>query len=77
MPPPLRHCNALTLDPLTAGDAAWQELFAAIRAKLAEPPPEGAPRIVDLPYPPNPFLTGREADLFRIHKELHEAPSPR
>jgi hypothetical protein len=74
MPPPLRRWNAHALDPLTADDAAWGSLFAAIRAKLAEPALERPPRIVDLPYPANPFFTGRDDDLVRIHEELHEAP---
>jgi tetratricopeptide (TPR) repeat protein len=74
MPPPLRRWNAYSLNPRTADAAAWQTLFAAIRAKLAEPVPERAPRIVDLPYPANPFFTGCDADLVRIHEELHEAP---
>jgi hypothetical protein len=74
MPPPLRHWKAVALDPLVADDAAWRALLAAIRAKLAEPAPERAPRIVDLPYPANPFFTGRDDDLVRIHEELHAAP---
>jgi hypothetical protein len=73
-PPPLRRWNAVALDPLTAGDAAWETLFAAIRGKLAEPVPAQAPRILDLPYPANPFFMGRDADLVSIHEELHEAP---
>jgi len=74
MPPPLRRWNAHALDPLTADDAAWAALFAAIRAKLAQPVPEQAPRIIDLPYPANPFFTGRDDDLVRVHEELHQAP---
>jgi hypothetical protein len=73
-PPPLRRLNAHTLDPLTADDPTWETLFAAIRVKLSEPVPERSPRIVDLPYPANPFFTGRDADLVRIHEELHAAP---
>ena len=73
-PPPLRKWDIRQLNPRTADDAAWESLFAAIRAKLAEPAPERAPRIVDLPHPANPFFTGRDADLVRIHEELHEAP---
>ncbi len=75
MPPPLRRWNAVALDPLAADDAAWQALLAAIRAKLAEPVPERTPRIVDLPYSDNPFFTGRDDDLVRIHEELHAAPA--
>jgi hypothetical protein len=74
MPPPLRRWNAVALDPLAADDAAWRALLSAIRAKLAEPAPERAPRIVDLPYPANPFFIGRDNDLVRIHEELHAAP---
>jgi hypothetical protein len=37
--------------------------------------PEQAPRIVDLPYRPNPFFTGRDDDLVRIHQDLHGAPT--
>jgi tetratricopeptide (TPR) repeat protein len=74
MPPPLRRWDALTLDPLMADEAAWQKLISAIRSKLAEPAPERAPRIVDLPYPANPFFTGRGDDLVQIHAELHAAP---
>jgi tetratricopeptide (TPR) repeat protein len=73
-PPPLRRWNVVALDPLAADESAWQALLAAIRAKLAEPVPERTPRIVDLPYPANPFFTGRDDDLVRIHEELHAAP---
>jgi tetratricopeptide (TPR) repeat protein len=72
--PPLRGLNGVTLDPLAADETRWQALFTAIRAKLATPAPERAPRIVDLPYPANPFFTGREDDLVRLHEALHEAP---
>jgi TIR domain len=74
MPPPLRRWNAYALDPLMADDAAWGSLFSALRATLAEPVPERAPRILDLPYPANPFFTGRDDDLVSIHEELHQAP---
>jgi tetratricopeptide (TPR) repeat protein len=74
MPPPLRRLHDQVLDPLTADDAVWEVLFAAIRGKLAEPVPERVPRILDLPYAANPFFTGRDADLVRIHEELHEGP---
>jgi hypothetical protein len=59
LPPPLRRWNTVTLDPSTAGAAAWRALLMAIRAKLAEAMPERTARIVDLPYPANPFFTGR------------------
>jgi hypothetical protein len=74
MPPPLRRWNAVALDPLAPAEGVWQTLLAAIRAKLEELPPERAARIVDLPYPGNPFFTGRDDDLVRIHEELHAAP---
>jgi tetratricopeptide (TPR) repeat protein len=74
MPPPLRRWNAIALDPLEVDDSVRSALLTAIRAKLAEPPPEPASRIVDLPYPANPFFTGRDDDLVRIHEELHAAP---
>src|SRR6516162_3396418 len=50
MPPQLRRWNALALDPLAVEEAVWQTLLTAIRTKLAEPAPERASRIVDLPY---------------------------
>jgi tetratricopeptide (TPR) repeat protein len=74
MPPPLHRWTAVLLDPLAVDETVWETLLAAIRAKLAEPSPERAPRIVDLPYPANPFFTGRDDDLVRIHEELHAAP---
>jgi len=74
MPPPLRRWSALPLDPLAVDEAVWRTLLAAIHVKLAVLSPERAPRIVDLPYPANPFFTGREDDLVRIHEELHTAP---
>jgi len=74
LPPPLRRWNAVPLDPLAADESAWQALLAAIRGKLAEPVPERTPRIVDLPFPANPFFMGRDDDLVRIHEELHAAP---
>jgi hypothetical protein len=77
MPPPLRRPNGVVLDPLVADEAVWQTLLAAIRAKLAEPMPEQAPRIIDLPYRPNPFFIGRDDDLVLIHEDLHGAPARR
>ena len=74
IPSALRRWNAVALDPLVVDDGAQRALLAAIRAKLADPAPEQAPRIVDLPYPSNPFFTGRDDDLVRIHEELHAAP---
>ena len=74
LPPPLRRWNAVPLDPLVADEPAWLALLAAIRGKLAEPVPERTPRIVDLPFPANPFFMGRDDDLVRIHEELHAAP---
>jgi tetratricopeptide (TPR) repeat protein len=74
MPPPLRRWNAVALDPLKAEERVWHTLLGAIRAKLAEPAPQQTPRIVDLPYPANPFFTGRDDDLVRTHEELHAAP---
>ena len=69
--PPLRETQGIALDPLAADDAAWQQLFVALRAVLAKPLPELGPRLIDLPYPANPFFTGRDQDLVRIHEELH------
>jgi hypothetical protein len=74
MPSPLRRWNAVVLDPLAVDDGARQALLTAIRAKLEELPPELAARIVDLPYPANPYFTGRDDDLVRVHEELHAAP---
>jgi hypothetical protein len=74
MPSPLRRWNAVMLDPLAGDNDTRRALLTAIRAKLAEPAPERAPRIVDLPYPANPFFIGRDNDLVRIHEELHAAP---
>jgi hypothetical protein len=74
MPPPLRGKHIHKLDPLSADDATWQVLFDGLREKLAEPVPEKLPRIIDLPYPANPYFTGRDADLVRIHEELHQGP---
>jgi len=59
MPPPLRRWNALALDPLAVEEAVWQTLLTAIRTKLAEPAPERASRIVDLPY----TASGGQPDL--------------
>jgi tetratricopeptide (TPR) repeat protein len=72
--PPLRHLYTIPFDPLTASEAEWQALFAAIRRKIVEPVPENAHRFIDLPYPANPFFTGREKDLIRVHETLHAAP---
>src|SRR4029077_4212569 len=49
-------------------------LSSAIRTKLAEPALDPIPRIVDLPYPANPFFIGRDDELVRIHEELHSTP---
>lgn len=74
LPPPLRRLQVHMLDPLASDDATWQKLFAALRRELAKPAPRRSPRILDLPYAANPFFTGRDVDLVRIHEELHEAP---
>ena len=73
--PPLRRWNAVALDPLAAEEAVWQTLTVTIRAKLTEPAPERTRRIVDLPYSANPFFTGRDDALVRVHEELHAAPA--
>jgi len=73
--PPLKGKQAISLDPLTANDAAWAALATALHDLLAIPRPEREPRLVDLPYPANPYFAGRDAELVRIHEELHEAPA--
>jgi len=74
MPPPLRRWNAHALDPLGADEDAWAVLITSINTKLSEPIPARAPRVLDLPHPANPFFTGRDHELIRIHEELHTAP---
>jgi hypothetical protein len=74
MPSPLRRWNSVSLDPLATSETVWQTLLDAIRVKLAASAPEQRQRIVDLPYPANPFFTGRADDLVSIHEELHAAP---
>lgn len=72
--PPLRRWQGQRFDPLTAGEAAWQALFAAVRARLAEPIVERLPFLVRLPHGPNPYFVGREGEMNRLHEELHSGP---
>ena len=72
--PPLRRWQARRFDPLAADEETWRALFAAIRAKLAEPAPDRAQRLIRLLHNPCAYFTGRDADLVRIHEELHEGP---
>ncbi|MFZ1963007.1 MAG: tetratricopeptide repeat protein [Roseiarcus sp.] len=72
--PPLRRWQARRFDPLAADEETWRALFAAIRAKLAEPAPDRAQRLIRLLHDPCAYFTGRDADLVRIHEELHEGP---
>jgi hypothetical protein len=74
--PPLRgwENQVQVLDPTRARDSAWETLFAAIRAKLAQPAPERTSRVGGLPHPANPFFMGRGAELVRIREELDRAP---
>src|SRR5271166_4288059 len=71
---PLRRWQAQRFDPLTSDEHAWRGLLTTIRAKLAEPPPDRAARLIRLAHDPCSFFTGREADLLNIHEELHEGP---
>ena len=75
LPPPLRHLQACSLDPLTATEAAWQALFAAISDALAGPVPERAPVLARLAYGSTLHFTRREAEMNRLHEALHPAPS--
>ena len=75
LPPPLRHVQACSLDPLTATETAWETLLTAIREALAKPVPEHAPVLACLAYPPTPHFTGREAEMNRLHEALNPAPS--
>src|ERR1051325_8471296 len=50
-------------------------LFAAIRERLAQPPPEKAPRVARLKYRPNPYFVGRDETLVEIHEKLHRNPT--
>ena len=72
--PPLRHLHAPVLDPLTAGEAEWQALIAAIRTKLAEPVADRLPFLLRLPHEANRFFRGREAEMNRLHEALHPGP---
>ncbi|MGE0579436.1 TIR domain-containing protein [Reyranella sp.] len=74
LPLPLRGLNGISLDPMIASEEQWQKVLRAIRDKLIEPVPERTPRLVHLPHEANPYFTGREHDLVRIHEELHTAP---
>ena len=72
--PPLRRWQALRFDPLAPDEAAWSAFVAALRAKLAEPAPDRDKRLIRLLHNPCAYFTGRDADLVRIHEELHEGP---
>ena len=58
-----------------AGEDAWKRVFAAIRARLTEPPPDKLARMADVRYAPNPYFVGREKELIEIHEALHQLPT--
>ncbi len=74
MTPPLRSWQAVRFDPLEPDETAWSAVVTALKARLAEPVPDRAQRLIRLLHDPCAHFTGRDADLVRIHEELHEGP---
>ena len=56
-------------------DVADDRLFAAIRDRIAQPPPQKAERVAHLPYRANPYFVGREETLIDIHQKLFTNPT--
>jgi len=73
--PPLTHFQGQAIDISQADDAVWHKLIAAIRAKLAMPPPDKVTRLTDVPYQANSYFVRREKELLQIHEELHQHPT--
>jgi len=74
MTPPLERWQPARLDMDQADAAVWARLYAALRRCLAEPLPEKTARLDHLHGRPTDFFVGRDAELVRLHEELHRNP---
>jgi hypothetical protein len=74
MTPPLERWQPARLDMDQADAAVWARLYAALRRCLAEPLPEKTARLDRLHGRPTDFFVGRDAELVRLHEELHRNP---
>ena len=74
--PPLTRVqtDALSLNDVN-DEAVWQRLFAAIRAKVAQPAATRQDRIIDISHNPTPHFVGREAKLTELHEKLFTSPT--
>ncbi len=78
MTPPLLRYQALQLNPAEADDGKWEELFVALRDRLAQPaldPSEKTKRTAHLRFRPTPHFMGRVRELENLHEHLYIAPS--
>lgn len=73
--PPLQYHQNAVIDFRETDESDWQNLFAAARRLLEKPTPEKPERIAHLKFRSNPFFTGREAELTRMHESLHRGPT--
>lgn len=73
--PPLTRFQAYSMDAASEGDGAWKRLIETLREQIALPPPEKQTRCFEIPYDPNPYFVGREAEMLSIHETLHQNPT--
>ena len=74
--PPLERFQAEMMDMNKIGGPDWPRLISDIRRVRESQLPEKASHLTHIHYRANPYFTGRELDLIKIHEELHTKPIP-
>jgi len=74
--PPLERFQAEMIDINNIGGPDWTRLISDIRRVRESQLPEKASHLTHIHYRANPYFTGRELDLIKIHEELHTKPMP-
>lgn len=74
--PPIERFQAEMMDMNKTGGPEWPRLISDIRRVRGSQLPEKASHLTHIHYRANPYFTGRESDLIRIHEELHAKPIP-
>ncbi|MBK6966903.1 MAG: tetratricopeptide repeat protein [Bacteroidales bacterium] len=74
--PPLERFQAEMVDMNKKEGADWPRLISDIHRVMESQLPEKASHLTHIHYRANPFFTGREIDLIKIHEELHTKPIP-
>jgi tetratricopeptide (TPR) repeat protein len=72
--PPLERFQAEMMEMNRIGGPEWPRLISDIRRVRESQLPEKASHLTHIHYRANPYFTGRELDLIKVHEELHTKP---